>query len=39
MQFLSEIFQTGDIVFLIRNLSNLDHNLFPDGIGMSYKCM
>ena len=28
-----------DIAFLIWNLSNLDHNLFPDWNGMPYKCM
>ena len=37
--FISGTFQTEDIVFLIWNLSNLDHNLFPDWNGMPYKCM
>ena len=37
--FLSGIFETGDIAFLISNLNNLDHNLFPDWNEMPYKCM
>ena len=37
--FLSGVFHTGDVAFLIGNLSNLDHNLFPDWNGMRYKCM
>ena len=31
--------QTGNIAFLIGNLSYLDYSLFLDWNGMPYKCM